>query len=164
MLTRVAFVLLATAAIAHADPPELLRAKAGFERLKRPAEGDRVSYIVRLIGLRQRYAKLSDQQWRWDVDAEILSHPAPPDTATYTRRIVGKWRSPRHDYLYRADGTLTMLPVEPDSHWEDWRIDGNKLFQAFSDQPDRFREYTIILLTTHWLVFTDGYVYYHTRN
>ena len=163
MLTRIGFILLATVSISRGDPAELLRAKAAFEHLKRPSEEERVHYIVHLIGLRQRYAKLADQQWRWDVDAEILSRPAPPATATYVRRIVGKWRSPRHDYLYRANGTFTILPVEPDSRWDRWRIDGNRLFQAFSDQPDKFHEYTIILLTDEWLVFTDGYVYYHTR-
>jgi hypothetical protein len=115
MLTRIGFILLATASISRGDPAELLRAKAAFEHLKRPSEEERVHYIVHLIGLRQRYAKLADQQWRWDVDAEILSRPAPPATATYVRRIVGKWRSPRHDYLYRANSTFTTLPVEPDS-------------------------------------------------
>jgi len=48
------------------------------------------------------------------------------DSKALSARLVGKWESPRHDYLYRADGTWTMLPVEPDIAHGTWRIEGNQ--------------------------------------
>jgi hypothetical protein len=30
--------------------------------------------------------------------------------------MVGEWQSPRHTYLYRSDGTWTILPEKIDSY------------------------------------------------
>ena len=34
------------------------------------------------------------------------------DDATVRAQLVGYWRSPRHEYLIKADGTMWMLPLD----------------------------------------------------
>jgi hypothetical protein len=80
---------------------------------------------------------------------------------------VGEWRSPRHDYLFREDGTWTMLPAEQfgiQSTHGTWRIEGNQLVDtALVDPPDTSR-YTNILISDKDFVFADDeYVFYETR-
>jgi hypothetical protein len=108
--------------------------------------------------------RLADE---WEAsDAEIKQHPAPngSDGKALSRLLVGKWESPRHDYLYRADSTWTMLPVEPDITHETWRIEGNQYFDTAATAPPETSQYTIILITKRDLVFTDQeVVFYETR-
>jgi hypothetical protein len=70
--------------------------------------GDR-RYITRLVRLRKGAARRKTDAWQV-IDAEIKQHPVPSDSdsKTLSNLLVGKWESPRHDYLYRADGTWTM--------------------------------------------------------
>ncbi len=82
--------------------------------------------------------------------------------------FVGQWSSPRHDYLYRADGTWVMLPADPDSTHGTWRIAGNQYFDTTAVDPAVERQYTIILISKRDFVFSekdkDGlYVFYETR-
>jgi len=56
--------------------------------------------------------------------------------------------SPRHDYLYRADGTWTMLPADPDTTHGTWRIDGNQYFDTAATDPPQTSQYTIILISS----------------
>ena len=101
------------------------------------------------------------------VDAEIKQHPAPKDSDSkaFTALRVGQWESPRHDYLYRADGTWTMLPAEPDITHGTWRIDGNQYFETAATDPPLASQYTIILISKRDFVFTDNdVVFYETRS
>ena len=84
------------------------------------------------------------------IDAEIKEHPAPKDSDSkaLSRLILGKWESPRHDYLYRADGTWTMLPADPDTTHGTWRIDGNQYFDTAATDPPQTSQYTIILISS----------------
>jgi hypothetical protein len=79
--------------------------------------------------------------------------------AADSKLLVGQWASPRHLYLYRADGTWTMDDEGLDlavATRGTWRIEGNSYFQGFSrdSRPDK---YTIIILTKEYFVF-DGYI------
>jgi hypothetical protein len=97
-------------------------------------------------------------------DAEIKQHPAPNDGKALSMLLVGKWESPRHDHLYRADGTWTMLPVEPDITHGTWRIEGNQYFDTAAIEPPQTSQYTIILISKRDFVFTDQeIVFYETR-
>jgi hypothetical protein len=89
--------------------------KRDFDKISRPSEADRSAYITRLVRLREEASRASNYTWQ-AIDDEIKQHPAPSDSnsKTLSSFLGGKWESPRHDYLYRADGTWTMLPVETD--------------------------------------------------
>jgi hypothetical protein len=139
--------------------------KRDYAKISHPAEAARADYITRLVRLRERATRTSDYTWQ-AIDAEIKQHPAPgdSDSKSLSRRLVGKWESPRHDYLYRADGTWTMLPADPDTTHGTWRIEGNQYFDTAAIDPAQTSQYTIILITNLDFVFTDGeVVFYETR-
>jgi hypothetical protein len=57
---------------------------------------------------------------------------------SFSSLLVGKWQSPRHDYLFRADGTWTMLPAEEDGvQSTHGRIEGNQFFDTAATEPKR---------------------------
>jgi hypothetical protein len=60
--------------------------------------------------MREEMARQKNDEWK-AIDSEIREHPAPKDSDgnVLSRRLVGKWSSPRHDYLYPSDGSWTML-------------------------------------------------------
>ena len=78
--------------------------------------------------------------------------------------LVGEWASPRHEYVFRGDGTWSMLPAEPGTTHGRWRIQGNQYFNTAEVDPTDTRQYTIILLTQKDFIVTDGdVVFYETR-
>ncbi len=57
---------------------------------------------------------------------------ALPDDATLTRLLVGTWQSPRHQTVYRADGTWVLDPPdEGDNARGKWRIVHGKLIETW---------------------------------
>jgi hypothetical protein len=61
---------------------------------------------------------------------------ALPDDATLSRLLVGTWQGPRHQTVYRADGTWMLDPPdEGDNTRGKWRIEHDKLIETwrFSD-------------------------------
>lgn len=146
-----------------------LRALAEFKRdyggISHPSEAARAEYVTRLIRLREQAARRKTDAWQ-AIDAEIKQHPVSKDAdgEVLSSLLVGEWESPRHDYLYRADGTWTMTPVEPNITHGTWRIEGNQYFDTAATDPPQTGEYTIILITKRDFVFTDQtYVFYETR-
>ena len=143
----------------------LQKAKRDYEKVPHPSEAARSDYITRLIRMREKAARLKTDEWQ-PIDAEIKRHPAPPGSTSFSNLLVGKWRSPRHDYLFRADGTWTILPAEEDgvqSTHGRWRIEGNQFFHIVAVQPPE-SQYTIILITRTDFVFSDQtHVFYATR-
>jgi hypothetical protein len=62
---------------------------------------------------------------------------ALPDDATLSRLLVGTWQSPRHQTVYRADGTWMLDPPdEGDNTRGKWRIEHGKLIESwrFTDE------------------------------
>ena len=153
----------------HAGQPDrgrslglLEQARRDYEKISRPSEADRSNYITRLVRLREK-AKPDQSQ---AIDAEIKRHPAPvdADSKVLSALLVGKWQSPRHDYLYRADGSWTMLPEQEGITHGVWRIEGNQYFSIATIEPADTSPYTIILITEKDLVFGDQTdVFYETR-
>ena len=135
-----------------------------YEKIAHPGETARSAYILRLIRLRAEAARRKTNAWQ-AIDAEIRRHPAPidSDSAALSSLRVGEWESPRHDYLYRADGTWTMTPVEPDATRGTWRIEGNRSFETVATDPPRSFEYTIILITKRDFVFSDGEIVFFEK-
>jgi len=143
----------------------LQEAKRDYEKISKPSEAARSDYITRLVRMREKAARLKTDEWQ-AIDAEIKRHPAPgdSDSKTLSSLLVGEWKSPRHDYLYRPDGTWTMLPVEEGITHGRWRIEGNQYFDTAATDPHETSQYTIILITRKDFVFTDQtYVFYETR-
>ena len=153
---RTAVVALAIALTVSAaeELPGLRDARRDFEA--HPTEVARVRYITKLVRLREKI--LAGHRDGWEaIDAEIIRHPMPG--AADSKLLVGQWASPRHLYLYRADGTWTMddegLDLAIATHGT-WRIQGNNYFNAFSGDS-RPARHTIIILTREYFVF-DGYI------
>ena len=157
---------------ARAQQPEysryvgaLQRAKRDYEKISHPSEADRSNYITRLVRLREKAIAGKTYDWQ-AIGDEIKQHPAPSDSdsKTLSGLLVGQWESPRHDYLYRADGTWTMLPIEPDITHGTWRIEGNQYFDTVATEPPLKTQYTIILITKKDFVFMDQTnIFYETR-
>jgi hypothetical protein len=143
----------------------LERVKRDYEKISHPNEAARSNYITRLVRLREKAARAKTDEWQ-AIDAEIKRHPAPSDadSAISSSLLVGQWESPRHDYLFRADGTWTMLPEEEHVTHGRWRIEGNQYFLTSAMEPPETSPYTIILITKNDLVFTDQTaVFYEER-
>ena len=157
---------------ARAQQPEysryvgaLERAKRDYAKISHPSEADRSNYIIRLVRLRKKAIAGKTYDWQ-AIGAEIKQHPAPNDSdgKTLSNLLVGQWESPRHDYLYRADGTWTMLPIEPVITHGSWRIEGNQYFDTAATEPPLKTQYTVILITKKDFVFMDQTnVFYETR-
>jgi hypothetical protein len=143
----------------------LQAAKRDYKKISKPSEAARSDYITRLVRMREKAARLKTDEWQ-AIDAEIKRHPAPGDSDSkkLSSLLVGGWKSPRHDYLYRPDGTWTMLPVEEGITHGRWRIEGNQYFDIAATDPPETSQYTIILISRKDFVFTDQtYVFYETR-
>ena len=156
-LTIAGFLVLALPGLAQ-EPVELQEAQAEYGKAAQ-TESTRSSYITKLVRMRERMAASHDTAWQ-GVDAEIMRHPAPPDSATFSRIMLGKWRSPRHDYLYRSNGTWSMLPAEPDATKGTWRFEGNVCVET--NILGTYR-YTTLLLTATDYVCTDGKVVFYRK-
>jgi hypothetical protein len=143
----------------------LQKAKRDYEKISHPNEAARSNYITRLVRMREKAARQNTDEWQ-AIDTEIKQHPAPSDSdgKTFSSFLVGKWESPRHDYLFRSDGTWTMLPIEENTTHGRWHIDGNQYFDTAATEPPETTQYTIILITKKDFVFTDQtHVIYETR-
>ena len=81
----------------------LQKAKRDYEKISHPDETARSNYITRLVRMREGAARQNTDEWQ-AIDTEIKQHPAPgaSDSKTFSGLLVGKWESPRHDYLFRA--------------------------------------------------------------
>ena len=94
----------------------------------------------------------------------ISAFPQNTEDRRLAELMVGKWRSPRHDYHYRADGTWIMLPGEIDgvkmTHGV-WRIEHGKLIEHSFAPGDTDRTYAIQKLNRHEILF--GGVYHMVR-
>ena len=150
---------------------ELDKAKRDYAKISHPSEADRSNYITRLVRLREKAADAKTDDWQ-AIDSEIKLHPAPSDSdsKTLSGLLVGQWRSPRREIVYRADGTWTLLPAEEGILHGSWRIEGNQYFEtaqytdAAATEPPKTTHYTIILITKKDLVFMDQTdVFYETR-
>ncbi len=143
----------------------LQTAKRDYDKIPHPSEADRSNYITRLVRLREKATAGKTYDWQ-AINDEIKQHPAPTDSdgKILSSLLVGQWGSPRHDYLYKADGTWTMLPIEPDITHGDWRVEGNQYFDTAATEPPLKSQYTIILITKKDFVFMDQTnIFYETR-
>src|SRR5262245_36756797 len=77
---------------------------------------------------------------------------ALPDDATLSRLLVGTWQGPRHQTVYRADGTWMLDPPdEGDNTRGKWRIERGKLIETW-----RFRDESSDSTSTEEIIELTG--------
>jgi hypothetical protein len=127
-------------------------------RVQMAGEEARLRYVTDLTTIAYRYMSIGKgEAWvhlqaGWEaLNREIVRYAAPKDSSShaFSRLLVGKWESPRHDYVYYANGKWSMLPIEEGVTSGNWHIEGNQYFDG--ETP-----YTIILLNEKFFVFTNG--------
>ena len=153
-----------------ADPKGLAEAKAVFERSTHD-EAARQVYVGKLSAILGEMVadKMLDRRHHDPAEfdalfAELKRHPFPKtaDAKKLSQLRAGKWQSPRHDYLYRANGTWTMLPADPEATNGRWRIEGNQIIESVHGDTKETRE-TLIWLGPKEMVFTDGTSVFYER-
>ena len=150
------------------EPKELVKARREFEQVSmHPDEPTRIAYIARLVAMRERYAE-AGRTAAWEaIDGEVRDNPMPEnvDRRALAKLLDGMWRSPRHEYRYKRNGSWTMLPADKKSPHGKWRIKGNQFTSTTTidpgAEPDQF---TLILLDATNFIYSDrGAVFYLTR-
>jgi hypothetical protein len=146
-LLPILFLVLTASHVLAQSPPELVELRSHYDQTQLAThETVRVTYIRELVALRAKFEDAARQSGDYSardaVEAEMIRYPAPynADFKALAKALVGRWRSPRHDYLYRADGTWVMLgPGDNPTHGS-WSIKGNQETENFLEP------YTIILI------------------
>ncbi len=167
-ITTIVSTMFWAATVSGDEPKQLIELRQHFDSLQHPSEADRVRYITALVRLRESLTRADADKMK-AIDTEIIKHPMPldVDSAALRKRIVGEWRSPRHSYLYRADGTWTTSDFtdanEATLHGL-WRIEGNKFFLRMLDQPSEAETgKTMIILTDTDFVWSTHIAPYYMR-
>jgi hypothetical protein len=158
----VVWSVIGTASLVRADdaPAELKAIQAKYDLATLDShEAKREKYIMELSALHWHLVR-HDLPGLDAVDFEINRHPVPAaaDDKALAKLRVGTWQSPRHDYLYRADGTWTMDPDAgiPDATHGTWSIHGNEYTETTSGAvPAESTTYTIILLNDTTFIFAE---------
>ena len=140
------------------DDPGLKTAKAEYEASSLD-ETARVRYVTKLADMSAQLTpkilhnpdldtKVAYANQAGAIGQELRKHPMPRnvDSGKLSQLLLGKWESPRHVYIFRADGTYGMVDTEES---DKWRIDGNEYIDAFSRGP-------IILLDRNYFIYACG--------
>ena len=152
--------LLATNLPAN-EPKEVTAARKEYEKAQPKDEAARLRYVTVLANAVHGYVvEFHDTGSRKHGDElqalskELGQHPAPKDSDSkkLTQLMVGKWETTRHDFIYRKDGTYSMLPIEEGTTSGKWHIEGNQFIQTEGAADAR---YTITLLNKDCLVYGD---------
>jgi hypothetical protein len=124
----------------------------------------RNQYLDRLATLRFKIIDLQEKPTNGEeaeggaIDDEIRRNymTSTGDSKLLPRLRVGEWESPRHDYLYRADGSWTMLPIIPNVTCGRWKIEGHTYYDWVPIYAPKDSPYKIILLDEHYFIFSNG--------
>jgi hypothetical protein len=153
-------ILMAVRVFAQTSPKkDFEAAKQEYEQSSRD-ETARVAYVTKLAQIKDRL--LSEQNEQADnlkraINSECQKHPTPKDVDSKKLRqlLVGKWASPRHTYVYLANG---KCGTEGGAIGDNWRIQGNQLIQGALSGP-------IILLNQDYFIYSgpQGSVAFHSR-
>jgi hypothetical protein len=109
----------------------------------------------RLVSEYRRIGQRNDELMG-TINSELQKHPAPKDIDSKKLRqlLAGKWESPRHTYVYRANG---KCGTEGGSISSNWQIQGNQIIQGDLSGP-------IILLNQDYFIYSSqDFVFFHSR-
>jgi hypothetical protein len=140
----------------------LQAAKAEYERAAPRDEAARLRYVNKLAQMADRF--VSDYRASGNrndaamaaINAELKKCPVPSDSDSnkLSQLLVGKWESPRHVYVFRANG---KYGIEDGPISSNWRIKGNQLMEDGSRR-------TIILLNSDYFIYSEkDSVFFHSR-
>jgi tetratricopeptide (TPR) repeat protein len=144
-----------------AETQEFEAAKQEYEQSTHD-ESARSAYVTKLAKIRHRqirnYWKTGGKNFdlATTVNEELRKHPAPTnsDSKKMSQFLIGTWQSPRHAYVFRANGKYGMEDGPISSNW---RIKGNQLIEGSSSG-------TIILLNADYFIYSEGEaVFFHSR-
>ena len=111
LIGSVLVILAVKLSAAEQDRREFETAKGEYEQSSHD-EAARVTYVAklaqiadRLVSEYRRSGQRNDELMN-AINSELQKHPAPKDIDSKKLRqlLVGKWDSPRHVYVYRANG------------------------------------------------------------
>jgi hypothetical protein len=159
-------LLVFMTSVSHAaEPPPLQAVMKRYDQTRlNQDEGLREKYILELAALRWKLSSHDQDGWQ-KVDAEIRRHPVIAGTAGFSKARLGKWISPRHDYLYRANETWTLTDGgdDPDNTHGTWSIKGT-LYSDVATGEETPRHYTVLLLDAENFIYADDQtVFYEQR-
>lgn len=148
---------------ANPDEQKFEAAKQEYEQAVPPGnETARLTYVSKLAQIANRLVSEYRQSGQRNdeamsaINSELQKHPAPKDidSKKLTQLLVGKWQSPRHIYVFRANGKYGNEDGPISSNWQ---IQGNQLIEDGSRG-------TIILLSSDYFIYTDkDGVFFHSR-
>jgi len=109
LIGSVLVILAVKLSAAEEDRREFETAKAEYEQSSRD-ESARITYVTKLAHIADRlvsqYRRSGERnELMRPINSELGKHPAPKDVDSkkLTQLLVGKWKSPRRTYVYRAD-------------------------------------------------------------
>ncbi len=136
------------------EDPNFEAAKAEYEASSHD-EAARVRYVTKLAEMDAQLtpkilhnpdvvAKEAYANQAGAIGQELRKHPLPRnvDSRKLSQLLIGEWDSPRHTYVFRADGTYGVSDEQRDK----WRIDGNEYIDDVSRGP-------IILLDRNYFIY-----------
>jgi hypothetical protein len=139
------------------DDPGLKAAKAEYQSSSHD-ETARVRYVTKLANMSAQLtpkilhnpdvdAKVAYANQAGAIEEELRKHPMPRnvDSRKLSQLLIGEWESPRHTYVFRADGTYGVADEQRDK----WRIDGNEYIDDVSRGP-------IVLLDHNYFIYACG--------
>jgi uncharacterized repeat protein (TIGR03803 family) len=136
-------------------------ARLEYERSSRD-EAARVAYVTKLAQIADRLVSdyrasgHRNDEMMTAINSKLEKHPAPKDVDSKKLRqlLIGKWASPRHTYVYLANG---KCGTEDGPISGNWRIQGNQLIQGDLSGP-------IILLNQDYFIYSSrDSVFFHSR-
>ncbi len=154
----------------EADAQKFEAAKQEYQQaLPAGNEAARLTYVNKLAQIIERnvaerwktghpnpaYLKIAEA-----INSELKKHPTSKDSDSkkLSQLLVGKWQSPRHTYIFRANGKWGNEDGPVDTNW---RVQGNQIVLGEGKTASRS---TIILLNSEYLIYTEGdAVYFFSR-
>jgi hypothetical protein len=86
--------------------------------------------------------------------------PPTADSRELSKRLVGRWQSPRRPYFYHADGTWASNDDTPQDTGGTWRIERNRFFQNYRGEAPADGEIIILLTDTDFVYGPGPHPYY----
>lgn len=156
-------ILAGTLSASGQDRRQFETAKQEYEQAVPPGnEAARLTYVTKLAQIADRLVSEYRQSGQRNdelmgaINSELQKHPAPKDIDSKKLRqlLVGKWESPRHTYVFRANGKWGNEDGPVSSNWH---IKGNQLIEDGSRG-------TIILLNSDYFIYSEGdSAFFHSR-
>jgi hypothetical protein len=164
LLVTLTLVISTTNRIA-AELNEIESAKAEYDTSSHD-EAARVRYVTKLADMWAQVApkilhnpdvdaKVAYANQAGAIEQELRKYAMPRnvDSRKLSQLLIGEWESPRHVYVFRADGTYGVGDEQRDK----WRIDGNEYIDDVSRGP-------IVLLDRNYFIYAcDQGVIIYTR-